>query len=34
MLPLKEYLLHPEKIAYALVMHCWWLFPDRTSLKI
>lgn len=31
---LKEYLCHPGKIILGIVNHCWFLFSDKTSLKI
>ncbi len=31
---LKEYLSHPGKIILGIVNHCWFLFSDKSSLKI
>ena len=31
---LKFYLRHPGKIVLGIVNHCWFLFSDKTSLKI
>ena len=32
--PVKEYFRHPGKIVLGIVNHFWFLFPDKTSLKI
>lgn len=34
MLPINNYLKHPEKIILGIVNHCWFLFSDKASLKI
>lgn len=34
MLPINNYLKHPDKIILGIVYHCWFLFSDKASLKI
>lgn len=34
MLPITEYFMHPSKAILGIVHHCWFLFSDKTSIKI